>query len=107
MGPGKTPTEDIFTLNNYFKILEAQLKEKYIDFLVFFLMKASLTRMAQCNPTILYTQLTEGILRSNACYCLMKSHRAPCIQIPAPSPHSHLPHIQTHVRSPVFPVPVH
>ena len=42
MGPGKTPTEDIFTLNNYFKILEAQLKEKYIDFLVFFLMKASL-----------------------------------------------------------------
>ena len=30
MGPGKTPTEDIFTLNNYFKILEAQLKEKYI-----------------------------------------------------------------------------
>ena len=65
-----------------------------------------LTRMAQCNPTILFTQLTEGILRSNACY-LMKSHRAPCIQIPAPSPHSHLPHIQTHVRSPVFPVPVH
>ena len=30
MGPGKTPTEDILTLNNYFKILEAQLKEKYI-----------------------------------------------------------------------------
>ena len=32
MGPGKTPTEDIFTLNNYFMILEAQFREQDIVF---------------------------------------------------------------------------